>query len=76
MDNDRFETTPRNVFKKRILVQDVGGAGFQTGGIRRYVEDLNPGPNTQIGPKDFLGQLLPNGDLDIAILPGTMIQRL
>jgi hypothetical protein len=43
----------RSYLKKRILVQDVGGFGFQTAGIRRYVEDLKPGPNTQLGPKDF-----------------------
>jgi len=40
-------------FKKRILVQDVGGAGFQTAGILQYVEDLKAGPNTRIGPKDL-----------------------
>ena len=43
----------RSYLKKRILVQDVGGFGFQTGVIRRYVEDLKPGPNTRLGPKDF-----------------------
>ena len=40
--------------KKRILVQDRDGSGFQTGGIRLYVEDLKPGSNKDIGPKDFL----------------------
>ena len=35
------------------MVQDVGGGEFQTAGIRRYVEDLEPGPNPRIGPKDF-----------------------
>jgi hypothetical protein len=52
----------RTYLKKRILVQAVGGAGFQTApqteagsstGILEYVEDLKPGTNTQIGPKDF-----------------------
>jgi hypothetical protein len=43
----------RTHLKKRILVQDVGGAGFQTAGILQYVEDLETGTNTQIGPKDF-----------------------
>jgi hypothetical protein len=31
------------------LVQDRGGAEFQTGGILLYVEDLKP----DIGPKDI-----------------------
>ncbi len=35
------------------MVQDVGGAGFKTGGILKYVEDFKPGTNTQIGPEDF-----------------------
>jgi hypothetical protein len=39
--------------KKRILVQDQGGSGFQTGGILAYVEDLKPGYNKDIGPKNF-----------------------
>ena len=39
--------------KKRILVQDRGGFGFQTAGIRLYDEDLKTGSNTEIGPKDF-----------------------
>ena len=39
--------------QKRILVQDQGGFEFQTGGIRLYVGDLEPGSNTGIGPKDF-----------------------
>jgi pyrroline-5-carboxylate reductase len=30
-----------------------GGAGFQTAGILGYVEDLETGPNSEIGPKDF-----------------------
>ena len=43
----------RSCLIKQILVQDVGGPGFQTADICRYVEDLKPGPNTQLGPKDF-----------------------
>jgi hypothetical protein len=35
------------------LVQDGGGSRFQTGGIRLFVEDLKPGSNKDIGPKDF-----------------------
>jgi hypothetical protein len=39
--------------KNRILVQDRGGAEFQTGGILLYVEDLKRGTNKNIGPKDI-----------------------
>jgi len=39
--------------KNRILVQDRGGAEFKTGGILLYVEDLKPGTNKDIGPKDI-----------------------
>jgi hypothetical protein len=35
------------------LVQDRGGAEFQTAGIRLYVEDLKRGTNKDIGPKDI-----------------------
>jgi hypothetical protein len=35
------------------LVQDRGGAEFQTGGILLYVEDLKCGTNKDIGPKDI-----------------------
>jgi hypothetical protein len=35
------------------LVQDRDGAWFQTAGILWYVEDLKPGANKGIGPKDF-----------------------
>jgi hypothetical protein len=35
------------------LVQDRGGAEFQTGGILLYVEDLKLGTNKDIGPKDI-----------------------
>ena len=35
----------RTHLKNRILVQDRGGAKFQTGGILLYVEDLKQGTN-------------------------------
>jgi len=35
------------------LVQDLGGALFQTAGILSYVEYLKQGTNTDIGPQDF-----------------------
>ena len=35
----------RTHLKNRILVQDCGGAEFQTGGILLYVEDLKLGTN-------------------------------
>jgi hypothetical protein len=35
------------------LVQDRGGAEFQTGGILLYVEDLKRSTNKDIGPKDI-----------------------
>ncbi|MGD9306815.1 MAG: hypothetical protein PVF79_21305 [Desulfobacterales bacterium] len=35
----------RSYLKNRILVQDRGGAEFQTGGILLYVEDLKRGTN-------------------------------
>jgi hypothetical protein len=35
----------RTYLKNRILVQDRGGAEFQTGGILLYVEDLKLGTN-------------------------------
>ena len=43
----------RTRLKNRILVQDRGGAEFQTGGILLYVEDLKRGTNRDIGPKDI-----------------------
>ena len=43
----------RTYLKNRILVQDCGGAEFQTGGILLYVEDLKLGTNKDIGPKDI-----------------------
>jgi hypothetical protein len=39
--------------KNRILVQDRGGAEFETAGILLYVEDLKRGTNKDIGPKDI-----------------------
>jgi hypothetical protein len=35
------------------LVQDRGGAEFQTAGILLYFEDLKRGTNKDIGPKDI-----------------------
>jgi hypothetical protein len=35
----------RTHLKNRILVQDRGGAEFQTAGILEYVEDLKRGTN-------------------------------
>ena len=35
----------RSRLKNRILVQDRGGAEFQTGGLLLYVEDLKRGTN-------------------------------
>ena len=43
----------RIYLNNRILVQDRGGAKFQTGGILLYVEDLKLGTNKDIGPKDI-----------------------
>ena len=43
----------RSHLKNRILVQSQGGARFQPAGILEYVEDLKPGPNAEIGPKDI-----------------------
>ena len=43
----------RSHLKKRILVQNRGGAVFQTGGILKYFEDLKQGTNKEFGPKDF-----------------------
>ena len=41
--------------KNSILAQDRGGAGFQTGGILLYVEDLKRRTNKEVGPKGILG---------------------
>jgi len=35
------------------LVKNRGGAGFKTGGILEYFEDLKQGTNKEFGPKDF-----------------------
>ena len=45
----------RTYLKKRILVQDVGRAGFQTQFYRHtpVFRGCKPGSNPQIGPKDF-----------------------
>ena len=43
----------RSHLKKRILAQGQGGTEFQPADILKYVEDLKPGPNTEIGQKDF-----------------------
>ena len=39
--------------KNRILVQDRGGAEFQTAGNLLVVEDLKRGTNKDIEPKDI-----------------------
>ena len=43
----------RSHLKNWILVQAQGGIALQPAGILKYVEDLERGPNTEIGPKDF-----------------------
>jgi hypothetical protein len=43
----------RTHLKNRILVQDRGGAEFQTAGNLLVVEDLKRGTNKDIGPKDI-----------------------
>jgi hypothetical protein len=43
----------RSLLKNRILVQDRGGAEFQTAGNLLVVEDLKRGTNKDIGPKDI-----------------------
>ena len=56
-----FYICTRSHLKKRILVQDQGGAEFQTDGVAvtaiadilRYFEDVKRGPNAEVGPKDF-----------------------
>jgi len=44
----------RTYLKNRILVQDRGGAEFQTAGNLLVVEDFKRGSNKDIGPKDIL----------------------
>ena len=39
--------------KNRILVQVQGGTEFQPADILKYFEELNRGPNTEIGTKDI-----------------------
>ena len=43
----------RSHLKNRILGQGQSGIEFQRSDIFKYVEDLKPGPNTEIGEKDF-----------------------
>jgi len=43
----------RTHLKNRILVQDRGGAEFQTAGNLLVVEDLKRSTNKDIGPKDI-----------------------
>ena len=43
----------RTHLKNRILVQDRGGAEFQTAGNLLVVEDLKRGTNKDMGPKDI-----------------------
>jgi hypothetical protein len=53
------------------LVQDRGGAEFQTGGILLYAEDLKRGTNKDIGPKDIFeiaSNILSSIDLSRLIL--------
>jgi len=43
----------RDHFKNKVLVQDRGGAEFQSGGILQYFEELKQGSNKEIGLKDI-----------------------
>jgi len=43
----------RTHLKNRILIPDRGGAEFQTAGNLWVVEDLKPGTNKDMGPKDI-----------------------
>ena len=43
----------RSHLKKKILVQNQGGAELQSAGILKYSEELKKGLNTEFGPKDF-----------------------
>ena len=54
-----FTKVIRTYLKNRILVQDRGGAAFQTAGILLYVEDLKREANKDIGPKDIF-EMTPN----------------
>jgi hypothetical protein len=46
------------------LVQDRGGAEFQTGGILLYVEDLKLGTNKDIGTKDIFEMVIVSCNTD------------
>jgi hypothetical protein len=53
------------------LIQNRGGAVFQTGGILKYFEDLKHGTNKEFGPKDFFeiaSKQIPYQDLVIVRL--------
>ena len=43
----------RTHLKNEILIPDRGGAEFQTAGNLWVVEDLKPGTNKDMGPKDI-----------------------
>jgi hypothetical protein len=43
----------RSHLKNRILVQVQGGIEFQPADILKYFEELEFGPNTEIGTKDL-----------------------
>jgi hypothetical protein len=43
----------RSHLKNKILLQDQAGAGFQPADMLKYFEDLNQGPNAEVGPKDI-----------------------
>jgi len=51
--HERSLKSSRSHLKNRILVQDRGGAEFQTAGNLWVVEDLKRGPNKDMGPKDI-----------------------
>jgi len=48
----------RSHVKNRVLVQDRGGAEFQTAGNLLVAEDLKRGTNKDIEPKDIFEMLL------------------
>ncbi len=52
--------------KKRILVQDHGGSGFQTAGMLAYGEDLKPGSNKDLGPK-YLFEMASNSRFPVQL---------
>ena len=45
------------------MVQDQGGPEFQPAGILKYVEDLQRGPNAEVGPIDIfeIASIISNG---------------